>query len=263
MAAASQSNIMSAFEAIIKCKDATITEKHHLERDPSTGEKIGQSDIWFFSLPASKIKLVKNVTAAFNRDKDKAYAITSGTSMNSENFSLAVGNGENGQSVEVTSPGHEYIYSLFLAPQSEDASGIHRYAYAMNYIQADGKITGKLVVTYATTLKYRQGQTRNEQIRIIQGWSGDNFTPIQSGTQQSWLTTLMSYLQNMRYVSNKTRISLATKAYDHIQATSKDSSVTELDKNTAREIIKGMISNKEYSDPMVKQMLNACLVGLK
>lgn len=73
----------------------------------------------------------------------------------------------------------------------------------------------------------------------------------------------MSYLQNMRYVSNKTRISLATKAYDHIQATSKDSSVTELDKNTAREIIKGMISNKEYSDPMVKQMLNACLVGLK
>ncbi len=66
--AAAQNNIKSAFDAIIKCPDAKIIESHTLAKDPSTGSKTGQSDIYRFVLPADKAYLIEQVVSAFDKD---------------------------------------------------------------------------------------------------------------------------------------------------------------------------------------------------
>lgn len=68
-----QTNIQSAFDAIIKCPDAQITERHTLDKDPVTLVKTGQADIYRFVLPAGKAKLIKNVVSAFEKDSQTAY----------------------------------------------------------------------------------------------------------------------------------------------------------------------------------------------
>ncbi len=264
IAASSQTNIMAAFDDIIKCKDASITETHSLERDPSTTTKIGQCDVWEFCLPADKIKLVKNVISAFGKDNAKAYSLNSGTAKN-PNIKILLAIGEDGtQSVDMTEPGYDYIYSLFIAPTSEDPNGNHRYAYGMNHVQADGKITGKLVVTYATTLKYRQEQEKNNELKIFGQFSDGSTTRMDfTPQQQSWFSTFMSYIQGLSEARPKARIALATKAYEHIGTLKDDNTVSAADKDTAREILKKTISDKRYSDPVLNQLLNSCLLRIE
>ena len=73
-----QTNIQSAFDAIIKCPDAQITERHTLDKDPVTLMKTGQADIYRFVLPAGKAKLIKNVVSAFEKDSQTAYSYSRG-----------------------------------------------------------------------------------------------------------------------------------------------------------------------------------------
>ena len=142
--AVAQTNLNAAFDAIIKCRDARIDERHSLEKDPSTNVKTGQSDVYQFELPASKMNLVKNVIAAFGKDSEKAYSINSGTSRPSDpQIALAVGD-DNNSGERITEPGYEYAYATFLAPKSEDPSGIYRYAYGVNYKEEGGKVRGTL-----------------------------------------------------------------------------------------------------------------------
>ena len=129
MAAVAQTNVKSAFDAIIKCKDAKITEFHNLDKDPLTGVKAGQCDIYDFVLPANKLNLVKNVISAFGKDNQEAYSINSGVaSAKDREMILAVGDAT-GSGVRVNDPEREYIYALFLPSKAEDPDGIHRYAY--------------------------------------------------------------------------------------------------------------------------------------
>ncbi len=72
VAAASQTIIKSAFEAIIKCPEAEIEESHGLNKDRNTNIKTGQYDSYTFVLSVGKSNLIKNVFRAFETDKDKA-----------------------------------------------------------------------------------------------------------------------------------------------------------------------------------------------
>lgn len=264
MMANAQSNIKSAFDAIIKCPQAQITESHTLDKDPSTGLKTGQSDVYSFVLPIRKENLLKNVVSAFDKDAAMAYSVNKGQSITTErDIILTVGNGES-DGIEITAPDSEYIYSLFLAPLSEDRDGIYRYAYGMNWKEEEGELVGKLVVTYATTLKYRQQAERQRQYDMFRNLSNVSYgLNSNNTTQQDWFGKLMSYFQSMNQANSQTRISLATKAFKVIKDTSNYPDVTETDKEAVREILKGMISDKKYSETILNKLLNQCLVSIK
>lgn len=264
MMAVAQNNIKSAFDAIIKCPEAKITESHTLEKDPSSGIKTGQSDVYRFVLPASEAKLLENVVTAFDRDADMAYSINRGKSVNTESgIVLTVGDGGS-DGVYINDSDCEYIYSLFLAPLSEDPNGIFRYAYGMNCKEENGKLIGKLVVTYATTLKHRQQAEQQRQYSMFRNLSNGVYVmQSDNSAQQTWFDMLMSYFQSMTSANSQTRIALASKAYKVIRDTSKYPEVTESDKDAVREILRGMISEKKYSETVLNKLLNQCLTTLK
>lgn len=264
MMATAQNNIKSAFDAIIKCPEAQITESHTLEKNPTTGVKTGQSDVYRFILPTDKLSLLKKAADAFDKDADTAYSINRGKSVNTESgIVLAVGDGE-GEGVYITNPDCEYIYSLFLAPLSEDPNGIYRYAYGMNCKEENGQLVGKLVITYATTLPHRQQVAQQKQYEQLYNLSNLGTVILgNNSTQQSWFDMLMSYFQGMPSANSQTRISLATKAFKVIRDTSKYPEVTDADKDAVREILKGMIAEKKYSETVLNKLLTQCLVAIK
>ncbi len=271
-AAIAQTNVKAAFDAIINCRDANITEHHTLDKDPSSYIKTGQSDVYRFELPASRMNLVKNVISALGKDSEKAYSIQNGSSDGNVQVALAVGDGDNGSvnSVRITEPGYDYAYALFLAPKSEDPDGNHRYAYGVNYKKEGGKIKGTLLVTYATTLKYRQSQAQDSRKpRIIYGGQTVSVPSLSvigaadNSSQPTWFSTMMSYFQIMTSANPQMRISFATKIYELIQDVSQYPEVTASEKDAVREILKEMISDNKYSDPILKTILNQSLVNLK
>jgi len=263
--ATAQNNIKSAFDAIIKCPDAKIVESHTLEKDPATGIKNGQSDVYRFVLPADKAKLIENVVSAFDKDAEMAYSINRGRAVATESgIILTVGNGEDG-GVYINDSDCEYIYSLFLAPVSEDPYGIYRYAYGMNCKEEGGKLVGKLVITYATTLKYRQQAEQQQRYNMLRNLSSStNFiSSADDSSQQSWFDLLISYFQGMTSANSQTRIALASKAYKVIRDTAKYPDVTEADKDAIREILEGMISDKKYSETVLHRLLTQCVTSIK
>lgn len=246
-----QTSIKSAFDAIINCPEAVITESHSLEKDPGTNIKTSQYDGYSFELPASKMPLIRKVISAFGNDSERAFSIEQGKTRNQ--IALAIGDGT--KTVTLATEGYDYIYALFLPSSKEDKEGIYRYAYGMSFMEEKGKITGCLVITYATTLKYRQelDQKQNEESADGNG----------TQTEKGWFETMMSYLQGMYRATPQTRIALATKAFQLIQEADKDRNVSMADKNAIREILKGMISYPEYSETILNALLNQCLVVLK
>ncbi len=264
MAITAQTNIKSAFEAIIKCPVAQITESHSLDKNPETNVKVGQSDVYNFVLPANKINLVRNVVSAFDKDVDMSYGIKRGsTSDKDPNINLAVGEGGE-EAVHITDSNCDYAYALFLAPRAEDPEGNYRYAYGINYKEVDGKIKGKLVVTYATTLKYRQEMEKQSHYENLRNLSNGYVVVNTKGkTQDKWFTRVMTFVRSMSSANTQTRISLATKVYELIQESSTYSDVTEADKNAVREILKGMVMDKKYSETILNSLLNQCIAALK
>ena len=262
LTAGAQNSIKSAFDAILKCPEANITENSSLEKDPSTGKKIGQCVVYSFELPVSKENLIENVYSAFENDADKAYSCSRGNYKNvNKEINLAIGDGS--KSLLLTYPHDcEFVTSMFLAPQSEDPDGIYRYVYAMAYKEEDGKFVGRLIITYAMTLKHRQQLEQKRQNEVIRNWSnGSNDN--NGNAQKTWFDQIMSYLQVMSSSSQETRIALASKIYKVIRDTPKYSDVKDVDKETVREILKGMIEDVKYSDTVLNTLLNRCLVSIK
>lgn len=254
LAANAQKNIKSAFEAIIKCPEAQITENHSLDRDPYTKIKDGQSDVYTFTLPASKMQLVNNAVAAFTKDSDNSYSIKQGkTGKRERPLSLAVGDGS-GDGVVATKPEYEYIYALFLAPKSEDKTGNYRYAYAMNYKENGGKITGQLIITYATTLKYRQEKAQKR----------NNLKINNSYVKDSWFDTFLRYTTSLKkYNKTNEKMHIARRLYNHVRNVDTDSTATDMDKESAREILKVMIADPKNSDATLNAILRRSLAGIK
>ena len=157
-----QGHIKRAFNALITDTSTKVESTHKLNKNPETGTKTGQLDVYEFTIPASHHNFIDDIIQAFEQDKEKAYSMSSTSAKNkSYNYtSLAVGGEENGYPIG-SIKNSRYIYALFLDP--DDKSKTHRYAYAMEWCEGGKEITGKLIVTYATTQEYR----RSRQARAI------------------------------------------------------------------------------------------------
>ena len=159
-----QAFIKHAFNALITSEPAQVESSHKLNKNPGTGVKEGQLDVYEFTIPISHHDLVDNVERAFEEDKEKAYSLKTVSSKKSYDYtSLAVGGDDSGYPLGDIK-GSRYIYALFLDP--EDMSKTHRYAYAMEWRKDEKEIVGKLIVTYATTQQYREGEKKGRIIRI-------------------------------------------------------------------------------------------------
>lgn len=170
LALQAQENIKKAFDALINDNSADISTTHKLNRDPETGKKEGQLDVYEFTIPVTQKQLVKNVERAFEKDQEKAYSVNSGNPGKTGYAyeSIAVGGSPSYMLGDIK--GSRYIYALFLDPM--DKEKIYRYAYAMEWKEGQSEIQGKLVVTYATTLKYRNQQDRRRDLKDIKIPSG-------------------------------------------------------------------------------------------
>ena len=174
-----QENIQKAFNALLNDKIVETKTQHSLERDPETGQKSAQADVYDFVVTnASALSRIKDIEKAFEKDKNAAYQIRSGNgNAGRNNVSLAVGNNRS-QSVSIGSmKGSNYIYACFLDP--DDAEKKYRYAYAMEWLDKGQKTQVRLVITYATTQKYREKNSTRRRI-IINGQEfnvdGGNFS---------------------------------------------------------------------------------------
>lgn len=163
-----QGHIQNAFNVLITDTSTKVESTQKLNKDPETGTKIGQLDVYEFTIPTSHHNLVEDIKQAFDQDKEKAYSLNSTSTANKKSYqytSLAVGGENNGYPLgEIKNS--RYIYALFLDP--DDKSKTHRYAYAMEWSEGSKEIVGKLIVTYATTQKYRQGKQQKRRF-IING----------------------------------------------------------------------------------------------
>jgi len=244
-----QADIQKSFDKLFKCSDAVYTENHNMEKDPQSGVKESQSDVYNFTLPADKISLVDNILNAFKKDEKSAYSTSRGTTgSNDRIISLAVGNGDDG--VRINLVGRNYIYSCFLAPADENPTGNYRYAYGMNWEKNDGKITGMLVVTYATTLKSRQEQS------VFKPQSSIIVSP-----DDTWFGMFMHYVQAMSDTNTATQQAMATKIYEHTKSVQSNPNVSEEDRDTAWEVLKSMIDR--FQEPITSQVLNAALANME
>ncbi|MDE6338823.1 MAG: hypothetical protein K2K97_03430 [Muribaculaceae bacterium] len=259
-----QTNVQKAFNELLKSSDLEYSETHTLDKDTETGVKESQSDIYNFTLPASQFKLIENIQKAFREDENKAYSLSGGRAdKNSPQIQLAVGSGQV-SGVYINPPGYDYYYACYLAPKSEDESGIYRYAYGINWRKSKDKIEGMLAVTYATTLKYRQSSSYSTQQYV------QSLTPLGGyaigNTASTWFNTMVSYIQTLSSEdaagSNGQQV-LAAKIFKQAQLSQTLKGVSDEDKNAIRELLKTMLSDTSKYDPLAIKLLNSALINIK
>ena len=227
LAAQAQKHIKKAFDALIDDRQVELSSTHKMEKDPETGEKESQLDWWEFTLPKSKQQLVKDIERAFEKDRDKAYSVSTGhNSPGGEGVeSLAVGNSNKNGYIVGEIAGSDYVYALFIDP--DDAQHIHRYAYVLEWKDNGQNIIGRLAITYATTLKYRQGNGNVQQNRTVTittngnrqsftsppaalgnffsfGDDGDDGDADDDGDDDTWLAKFNTFAQLFRNNPNST-----------------------------------------------------------
>ncbi len=152
-----QQNIQKAFDALLNENIVEIKTQHTLERDPETGKKKAQMDIYDFEVAnPTGISRVRDIQRAFDKDKEDAYELRSGDHAGNDYHRLAVGDGKSYSVAIGRIKGSNYIYALFL--DKDDSEKIYRYAYALEWVEKDKKTQVRLAITYATTLQYRNGK---------------------------------------------------------------------------------------------------------
>lgn len=212
-----QANVKAAFEKFLKSSKVEYTSKHSLDKNPETNKKEGQMDIYEYAIDAKNKSMIKDLQAAFEADKENAYTIESGTNNDKGSWevSLAVGNGNKTSVGLGKNKGEKYMYACFIDP--EDTSRTHRYAYGMSWLEQGNYITGRLVVTYATTLKYRQSSTSLSSVvttngkRIVTKNGNTIITTIDYSNENKndtieWMTNFQNYTRvmkdNLKYKKN-------------------------------------------------------------
>ena len=162
-----QQNIQKAFDELLNENIVEIKTQHALERDPETGKKKAQMDIYDFEVAnPTGISRIKDIQRAFDKDKEAAYELRSGDHAGNNYPTLAVGDGRS-QAVAVGRiKGSNYIYALFI--DKDDPEKIYRYAYVLEWVEKDKKTQVRLAVTYATTLQYRNNK-RQTKTFIVNG----------------------------------------------------------------------------------------------
>lgn len=159
-----QKNIQKAFDALQNDNIVKVTTQHSLERDPDTGKTISQVDVFDFMMTdPSVFRHIKDIQDAFGKDTNDAYLVKSGDHTGDNYFLLTVGDGSS-QSVAIGKmKGSQYIYACFL--DKNDSEKKHRYAYALEWVEDEGNIRGRLAITYALMPKYQQKRIRNITIK--------------------------------------------------------------------------------------------------
>ncbi len=162
-----QQNIQKAFDALLKQKQVIKVVAHHdMEKDPETGVKKGQADVYDFTLPAGNPwrQLVVDIEDAIHKDSENAYSVSSSENNKGVNYvTLVVGDGSS-ESVAIGKiPGSKYMYACFL--DKKDPTKQYRYAYAVEWAEGQDGIKGRIATTYGTTQKYRE-QSENGKKRI-------------------------------------------------------------------------------------------------
>ena len=70
-----QQNIQKAFDALLKDKIVETKTQHTLERDPETGQKTAQADVYDFTLPTLYArKHIKEIQEAFEKEVQRCLA---------------------------------------------------------------------------------------------------------------------------------------------------------------------------------------------
>jgi len=162
-----QQNIQKAFDALLKQKQVIkVTAHHDMEKDPETGVKKGQADVYDFTLPAGNPwrQLVLDIEDAIHKDSENAYSVSSSENNKGINYvTLVVGDGSS-ESVAIGKiPGSKYMYACFLDKKNPEKK--YRYAYAVEWAEGEDGIKGRIATTYGTTQKYRE-QSENGKKRI-------------------------------------------------------------------------------------------------
>ena len=167
-----QQNIQKAFDALLKQKHVIkVTAHHDMEKDPETGVKKGQADVYDFTMPAGNLwrQLVLDIEDAIHKDSENAYSVSSSENNKGVNYvTLVVGDGSS-ESVAIGKiPDSKYIYACFL--DKKDPEKKYRYAYAVEWAEGEDGIKGRIATTYGTTQKYREasdnGKKRIKSISI-------------------------------------------------------------------------------------------------
>ena len=162
-----QQNIQKAFDALLKQKQVIKVVAHHdMEKDPETGVKKGQADVYDFTLPAGNPwrQLVLDIEDAIHKDSENAYSVSSSENNKGINYvTLVVGDGSSGSVAIGKIPGSKYMYACFL--DKKDPTKQYRYAYAVEWAEGEEGIKGRIATTYGTTQKYRE-QSENGKKRI-------------------------------------------------------------------------------------------------
>jgi hypothetical protein len=128
-----------------------------MEKDPETGVKKGQADVYDFTMPAGNMwrQLVVDIEEAIHKDSENAYSVSSSENNKGVNYvTLVVGDGSS-ESVAIGKiPGSKYTYACFL--DKKDPTKQYRYAYAVEWAEGEDGIKGRIATTYGTTQKYRE-----------------------------------------------------------------------------------------------------------
>lgn len=272
-----QENIQKAFEALLNDKIVETKTQHSLERDPETGQKSAQADVYDFVVTnALALSRIKDIERAFDKDKNAAYQIRSGNgNAGRNNVSLAVGNNRS-QSVSIGSmKGSNYIYACFLDP--DDAEKKYRYAYAMEWLDKGQKTQVRLVITYATTQKYREKNSTRRRIIIngqefnvdggnFSGFSLDNSSVFVNDsvyslqrTNGGWLTQFNIYKN--RFLNNPEGIAANTYVTQIYNLCKKADALDDDEKELVADELKRMKTKTD--DELIQKLFDMSIERLK
>ena len=257
-----QQHIQQAFDALRNSNlQKEASSRHSIEKDPDTGQMEGLEDTYDFILPDKLGRnLIEDIRKAFQKDEAKAYSVNTGRKGNSEDFvSLAVGDSNKGGVAIGLMEGSQWIYACFLDPN--DSQRQHRYAYALEWAESKNHITGRIVKTYATTLKYRQDKKNSRTITV----NGNNyafgsfFSDSDTKSSETWLSEFNTYKNHfLKNPDGAAANSYATQIYKLCKDAK---SLEDVEKNiVATEIVK---LKKKTKDEFIQQLFDMSIERLK
>ncbi len=158
--ATAQDNVKRAFDKFINSKKVEVVKSFSEERDIKQPNRplISKADVYTFTLKAKDQKLIQEVLAAFEKDRDNenVYQVLNhigGRGIPTNGRQLLVG--KDTKNAVYIGMDEMQSWQLLCMLDPADATRTHRYAYAIEVndepisIQLTKKIRGKLVVTYS------------------------------------------------------------------------------------------------------------------
>ena len=158
--ATAQDNVKRAFDKFINSKKVEVVKSFSEERDIKQPNRplISKADVYTFTVKAKDQKLIQEVLAAFEKDRDNenVYQVLNhigGRGIPTNGRQLLVG--KDTKNAVYIGMDEMQSWQLLCMLDPADATRTHRYAYAIEVndepisIQLTKKIRGKLVVTYS------------------------------------------------------------------------------------------------------------------